>query len=430
MITKAFYCLALGLALTFTAAAQQGGGGQGGGGQGGGGRGGQQGGQQGGQSGQQGGNTQDPFGTQQDQMQQYRPIYLSGTVVMDTGEVPPEPVVIQRVCNGQNFPEGYSDSKGRFSFEVGGDPTVALTDASVGSIGGAGTGGRFGAGGFGGANSGFGGTMRGDGIMGVDLTGCEIRAELPGFQSDSIQLGRRRPLDNPDIGIIVLHSMGGVNRNSIVSVTTLEAPDKARSAYEKAMRELGKKRGKPDKALKDLEKAVSMYPNFAAAWSVLGSTRMKMGDMKGATEALEKAVAADPEYLRPYPDLVQIHIQNKNWERTSALSDAMLALNPGQTQVRYFKAVADYNLGDHEKAEATALEIQNLEESDRFPQTHQMLGMIASQRGQFEEAAKEYRQYLALAPDASSAEGIRKQLREWEVLGVIEPAAEESGGQE
>ena len=80
-------------------------------------------------------------------------------------------------------------------------------------------------------------------------------------------------------------------------------------------------------------------------------------------------------------------------------------------------------------SEATAIEIQEREDGERFPQTHQMLGLIAAQRGQFEAAAKSYRRYLELAPQAGSAEAIRKQLNEWEVLGVIE-AAEVAGTQE
>ncbi len=429
MIGKVFSFLALSFALTFSAAAQQGGqtgGNQGGGNQGGGNQGGntgggnQGGGTRGGQTGNQG--NRDPFGgQQQQQIPQYRPIYLSGKVVMDTGEVPPEPVVIVRVCNGQNYPEGYTNSKGTFSFEVGGDPSAALSDASVGNMGQMGAGGRFGAG-VGATGGSFGNAGVNDSMMGVDMTGCEIRAQLPGFQSDSLQLGRRRPLDNPDIGVIVLHSLGGVKKESIVSVTTLEAPDKARSSYEKGMRELSKKGGNLEKAVKELDKAVELYPKFAAAWSALGTARIKMGDMPGATDALEKAIAADPDYLRPYPELVQISVQNKDWQRTSELSDAMLALNPGQTQVRYYKAVANFSLGKSEAAEAAALEIQQQQDADQYPQTHQMLGMIAGQRGQFENAAKEYRRYLELAPEAGSAEGIRKQLHEWEELGVIKSA--------
>src|SRR5262245_8418685 len=43
-----------------------------------------------------------------------RPAYLSGKVQMDDGSAPPEPVVIERVCNGHPRAEGYTDSKGRF----------------------------------------------------------------------------------------------------------------------------------------------------------------------------------------------------------------------------------------------------------------------------------------------------------------------------
>src|SRR6266849_5875234 len=48
-----------------------------------------------------------------------RPAYLSGKVQMDDGTAPPEPVVIERVCNGSPRAEGYTDAKGRFSFQLG-----------------------------------------------------------------------------------------------------------------------------------------------------------------------------------------------------------------------------------------------------------------------------------------------------------------------
>ena len=39
----------------------------------------------------------------------------------------------------------------------------------------------------------------------VNLSACELEAELSGFRSDKILLGLRRALDNPDVGVIVLH---------------------------------------------------------------------------------------------------------------------------------------------------------------------------------------------------------------------------------
>ncbi len=46
-------------------------------------------------------------------------IVLSGQVTLDDGTPPPEPVLIERVCNGVTRPEGYTGSKGRFSIRLG-----------------------------------------------------------------------------------------------------------------------------------------------------------------------------------------------------------------------------------------------------------------------------------------------------------------------
>jgi tetratricopeptide (TPR) repeat protein len=204
-------------------------------------------------------------------------------------------------------------------------------------------------------------------------------------------------------------------------VTTLQAPKKAKDSYDKAMREMTKKNADPDKVAKELEKAVAEYPQFAAAWTLLGDARAKVNDGDGAREAYEKAVEADPGYLRPYPPLVQMAVNAKDWERTAELSDKMLSINPGLTQVRYYQAVAHYNTGHMDDARTTALAIQQGPDAAQFPQTHQMMGLIYSKQGAFNEAAKEYRTYLQAAPDAASAEQIKKQLNEWEALGVIKP---------
>src|SRR5262245_12072417 len=80
-----------------------------------------------------------------------RPIFLSGKVVLDDGTPPPTEVVIERVCNGNPRAEAYTDSKGRFSFQLGQNQGV-LQDASMSSAGGGGFGGFGNEGGAGGAN--------------------------------------------------------------------------------------------------------------------------------------------------------------------------------------------------------------------------------------------------------------------------------------
>lgn len=368
-------------------------------------------------------NRNDPFSQQQQQSpfeQQQRPLYLSGQVMIAGGGPVPEPVTIERICDGRSIPEAYTDSKGRFSFEVGGNLSLAISDASVGGGAFSPTG-RIQPGNFGGAFRT--GRSGGGGLGMVDLAGCELRAVLPGYRSDMIQLGRRSVFDRPDVGIIFLHPLAGF-RGAVVSATNLAAPKKARKEYEKALKEMRKKRPNAEKAAKSLEKAVEEYPRYAAAWTMLGQARMKLNNNTGAAEAFEKAIEADPKYLKPYPSLIELTSGRQDWQRTSELCRAALELNPAQTQFRYLQAVADFSRGDYEAVEEIANFIQSGQDAKHYPQTHQMMGHILSQRGAFDAAAREFRQYLTLNPNASSGPAIKKRLMEWEVLGVIDPAAQ------
>ena len=58
-----------------------------------------------------------------------RPVFISGKVMMEDGTPPPESVLIERLCGGSPKPEGYTDGKGRFSFELGRNNQV-FADAS------------------------------------------------------------------------------------------------------------------------------------------------------------------------------------------------------------------------------------------------------------------------------------------------------------
>jgi hypothetical protein len=430
MSRKSFLFLSFVLSVAMVAPAQQGGGGgsRGGGGAPGGSTGGRPGGQggQGGQGSQ--GRQNDPFGQQNDpfgqqrQQQQRRPVYLSGQVLLDDGNPPAEPVTIQRICNGQNVPETYTDRKGRFSFELGGNASLAISDASSSAVPGGGPGGAFGGQQAGGLGSFGAGNMTGPGQ--VDLSGCELVGELPGYRSDRVQLGRRSVFDRPDVGVIVMHRLGGVKGNS-VSITTLEAPKNARKAYESAAKELRKKdasQRKPDKAVKNLEKAVAEYPKYAAAWTLLGQTKMNMNDPDGARDAFNMAMQADPKYLKPYAPLLQLELQESNWVRVSELSSELVKLNPTLTDVKYFQSVANYNLGNYDEAEKAVEAVQSSQDASRFPQTFQILGLIHSKKGDFNKAATSYRSFVEAQPGSPAATKVKRQLMEWEALGVIQKA--------
>ena len=352
-----------------------------------------------------------------------RPIFLSGKVMLADGTPPGEPVTIERVCWGQRRPETYTDSKGRFSFQLGDKHSLAFADASTSGA----SNDAFGGAGF--TSRGFGsqaspGAPAVNALGRVDLSGCELRAVLPGYRSESIQLNQRSVFDRPDVGVIILHRIAK-GQGISVSATSLAAPKQARKAYEKALKELRKKDAesrKPKKAIKELEKAVAQYPEYAAAWTLLGRTRLSINDKEGAREAFDQATQADPKYLSPYIPLLRMELQEQRWVEVNLVSERLLSLNPHMTEVRFYRAVAAFNLGKMDLAEDLVLDIQSGEGGKKFPATHRLLGMVHARQGNFPLAATAYRDFLVAQPMGPVAKNLRRQLTDWEALGVIPKA--------
>lgn len=355
-----------------------------------------------------GGQQNDPFGAQS------RPLYLNGRVLTSDGLPPSEPVVVQRVCVGNTFPEGYTDSKGRFSFRVGGDATLLTRDASV-----SGAGITQGSMMSGGAYTSVG--VRQVGMGRFDLSACVLRAELSGYRSDDLQLGMYSVMENNDVGTIVLHRLEGL-LGDVVSAMTLKAPKAAQKAYQSGLREMRKKKPNYKKAITQYAKAVGEYPEFAAAWAAMGDAKVASEDAAGAKEAYSKAVEADPKYLRPYEPLIKMAVDQSDWPGLETWGSAYLELNPNAGNVRFLTAVAALNAGKTEKAEEMVLAMQAGEDSKRFPQSYQIMGMIHEQRAEFEKAAGQYRSFIGATnePESQNVQSVKRKLHEWQMLGVIQ----------
>jgi hypothetical protein len=332
-----------------------------------------------------------------------RPMFLSGKVVMEDGSAPPESVTIERVCNGVPRPEGVTDSKGRFSFELGRN-TGMFMDASVSSP-------DFGPGAMGGGrqNSMGGPNM---GIRERDLLGCELRAALPGFRSEVVNLSGRRFLENPDIGTIVLRRMGNVEGLTI-SATSLAAPKEARKAFEKA-REAAKK-NKLEDAQKQYEKAIELYPRYAAAWNELGQVHERRKDTEAARKAFSEALTIDQKFISPYEGLAQIAARENKWQDVADITDRMLRLNPVDfPRAYFFNAVANLNLQRLDDAEKSAVRLLEMDPHHKFAKAEHVLGLILAQKQDYEGAAVHIRKFIAHAPAGADLDLAKKQLGQLE----------------
>ena len=356
--------------------------------------------------------TQNPTNTfpgqnRQDQMSmpdRQQVMFLSGKVVMDDGTAPPELVLIERICSGSPHPEGYTDAKGRFSFQLGQNNSMFADASSSGNDP------VFGGSPAMGGNRGM-TSMNGMGSS-SRLMGCELRASLPGFRSESVDLSQRRYMDNPDVGTIVLRRLAKVEGYTF-SATTSFAPKDSRKAYEKG-RDLAKKQKWGD-AERELQKAVDGYPKFAAAWSDLGNVLQAQSKTEEARKAYGEAIKADAKFVTPYAQMMRMAVRENKWPDAADYGAKAIKLNPYLSPDVYFlTGVANYQTKQMDAAEEFTRQALKLDEQHKNPKIQHLLGVILAEKADYAGAAEAMRAYLKQAPEAKDADSVKQQLSEIE----------------
>jgi len=329
-----------------------------------------------------------------------QPVFVSGKVLLESGGALPEPVPIERVCNSVSRREGYTDTKGQFEFQLGLNTTFQDASESDSRTTSPST-----------TRPGSSASRRP-----LDLTGCELRAVLAGYQSSVVVL-RLTGGDTwqYEVGTIFLKRMGNAPGTTI-SVTSMAAPKDAMRAYEKAQKA---KAEKPEEAEKYLTKAVEIYPQFAAAWTLLGDIHRQRNDFEAARTDYTRAAAADPQFVNPEYGLTIIAMQEKKWDEAVRLSDQVLKLNAGAFPLAYFfSAAANYNLQKFDAAEDSARKFKALDTQHAHPDVCLLLSYVLLRKQDYAGAAHEIRDYLAADPNSPNAEQLKADAKRYEDLSV------------
>ncbi len=342
---------------------------------------------------------------------------ISGSILMEDGSACPEPVEVLLICTGAIRQRTFSQPGGQFFFQLADNksPTTGETETAGSPAGGFGSFNRLGRG-F--NDDGSFGTGRTSKLGRINLNDCEVTAVLPGFTSQVVQLGIRDLMDNPDIGAIVLHRREAV-RGTTISLKTLAAPRDALEPYRRAVKELGRKKPRYKRAIRELNRAVENFAEFAAAWNLLGNCHLAVEDETAALQALETSAAADPEYLPPYLTIAEVLLQRGDSEGSAAWSERALQRNPDLTRAAYLNAFANYSLGQLEVAELSILRVHESPSVTEFPASHYLFGLILAAKGLPLEASVELDEFLLLVPDFEQAGQIRQMLLDWEEQGLI-----------
>jgi len=193
----------------------------------------------------------------------------------------------------------------------------------------------------------------------------------------------------------------------VVSVHQLSIPANASARYADAQKRLAAR--DPEGAVRILEEAVAIAPEFSTAWNALGVIAFQTGADDRAETLFRKALAADPGAFEPLVNLAGVLLKK------NAATDA-LPFNQRAVRDRPEDALANAQLGmnyfkldQFDQAEQYLLAAKRLDPA-QFYQPQLFLADIYVRRGNRSAAIQELEDLLAIRPDGPLSDSIRHNL--------------------
>lgn len=294
---------------------------------------------------------------------------LSGRVLLPNGHVPPEPVQVECSGAGASFVL-WTDARGGFS--------IPLEKFEV--------------------------PHTSDGMP--DFSRTRLTFRLPGVAEQSVALNTirtARDLNLPDIRLVTVAPQAA---GAMLSDTSLQVPSAARKAYLRALREMGE--NNLTQAIASFDRAVALYPGYAAAYLWKGRTLEKLGNRDAAREAYRFAAGADPAYAQPLIELASMASQDQNSAEAAGWAERLNRQSPGTYPQMYLvAAISNYNLEHFDVAAKAAREGIAADRAHAYPGLHRSLGQSLYATRDYAGARTELAEYLAAVQNAEDAAEIR-----------------------
>jgi tetratricopeptide (TPR) repeat protein len=200
-------------------------------------------------------------------------------------------------------------------------------------------------------------------------------------------------------------------RGATVSAVRLGVPEKARSQYGKACGAF--KKDMMAEAEQHARDAIQKYPNYPAAWVMLGQALQDQQRLSEAHDACSKPLTVDPTYLPPYLCLAGLLNGGKQWSDLLALSDRFRGLSPvGDMYASYYRGLALLHLHDLPEAQKSAWEAIAIDSEHHQPRLYFLLAQIYGKQGDVVDATLQIQQFVKFSSSRQDKDAARQFLSE------------------
>ena len=199
----------------------------------------------------------------------------------------------------------------------------------------------------------------------------------------------------------------GLPANSFVSVADLGVPAAAEKEFAKASHLIEKQDW--DKAIDRLQKAVTIYPSFAAAYNNLGVVYSRVGNRARGREALQKAISIDDHLVPAYVNLSRISIVANNFAEADTLLGKATELAPPDATTLVLLAYVEAREEHLDQTIATSRQAHAMTQG-QHAFVHLAAAHAFEQKRMIAESVAELQMYLSEDPTSPQAGEVRKAI--------------------
>lgn len=199
-------------------------------------------------------------------------------------------------------------------------------------------------------------------------------------------------------------------RAHMVSANELSVPERARREYSQAMARLGRRDA--DAAVKHLERAVEIAPDFAAAWNHLGTIAYQTKRYGEAEQYFRRALQADEDLYEALVNLGGVLVTTGQYDEAWKVNVGAVALKPTDPLAHSQLGMTYLILGKLDLAEKHLREAVTLDPG-HFSHPQLQLAEVYRRRKEMGRAAEQLESFLRYHPDDPAAPKIRELLKKW-----------------
>lgn len=241
--------------------------------------------------------------------------------------------------------------------------------------------------------------------LGTDFEEQTLEIEIAGIGA----LGRTIP-DNVQKDVYLRpRKKNNAEINAVLFAQDVPAP--AQAIYERAVSALDN--GKIEEGVKELEKALGIFPDYYSALERLGLAHVSQKNYEKGRDAFSRAVSVNQRSFNAWYGLSYTNYALRRPEAAAEAAGKAVLLNPESAEALLYLGISQRELKRYEEAEKALIKAEKLA-AGRLSAIHWNLALLyAHNLNRYRNAADQLESYLKAEPDAPNKEIIKKLIKQF-----------------